>query len=145
MIIRKSCPLILFTALLAAGCANHHVKIQEEDDEEVIEKSEPSDSKTSEAEDELPARPSAHFIKISEFQDWGHLDSQAGNNYRPENLADGNPSTAWALPVKKEYADFGPLHGPVFTLVAPSHIEAIDIMNGYGKSHSSFINNTRAA
>lgn len=74
------------------------------------------------------------------------LENQAGNNYHPDNMTDGDPSTAWAarLSAIDDAYDNGIIVGPVFELESPSKISGIELLNGYCKNSSSFKNNTRA-
>lgn len=68
-----------------------------------------------------------------------HLENQAGNNYSPKNMVDGNVKTAWALPYHS---------GEVilqFSLKKQAKVlEHLIIHNGYEKSEKRFFQNSRA-
>ncbi len=67
------------------------------------------------------------------------LPGQAGNDYGPENLFDGNPDSAWCEGVD------GVGVGEVITLSfggSPPFSRLI-FMNGYGKSETAYFNNAR--
>lgn len=68
-----------------------------------------------------------------------HLENQAGNNYNPKNMVDGNVKTAWALPYHS---------GEVilqFNLKKQAKVvDRIVIHNGYQKSEKRFFQNSRA-
>lgn len=68
-----------------------------------------------------------------------HLENQAGNNYNPKNMVDGNVKTTWALPYRS---------GEVvlqFNLRKQAvSLSRIVINNGYGKSEKRFRQNSRA-
>ena len=71
-----------------------------------------------------------------------HLASQGGNTYKPENLLDGDPATAWV--VNAEDTRYGnPIDLLQFDLDA-QYIDHIVITNGYAKSQQAFSNNARA-
>ena len=65
-----------------------------------------------------------------------HLENQAGNNYSPKNMVDGNVKTAWALPYHS---------GEVilqFSLKKQAKVlEHLIIHNGYEKSEKRFFQN----
>lgn len=100
----------------------------EDDDSEVISKSN-----------------SEHELAIAKATADFRLENQAGNNYKPSNLIDGNPATAWAVPLSSELLLFDDIIGPVFHLSKPSKITSVEITNGYCKNSKSYHNNTRAA
>lgn len=75
------------------------------------------------------------------------LNNQAGNNYHPRNMIDGNSATTWAAKLSQISDDYsnGIIVGPKFYLETPSKIDGVEIQNGYCKNSSSFTNNTRAS
>lgn len=75
------------------------------------------------------------------------LSNQAGNNYHPSKMIDGNSATAWAAKLNQvdDYYENGLICGPVFDLATPSRIAGVELQNGYCKSNDSFKNNTRAS
>ena len=75
------------------------------------------------------------------------LNNQAGNNYHPRNMIDGNSATAWAAKLSQidDYYDNGIIQGPVFELASPAKITGVELQNGYCKNSTSFKNNTRAS
>lgn len=85
-------------------------------------------------------------LRISDAWCEHQLWNQAGNNYHPRKMTDGNPATAWAakLDLVEDYFQNGLIIGPVFDLASPSRISGVELQNGYCKNSSSFKNNTRA-
>ena len=75
------------------------------------------------------------------------LNNQAGNNYHPRNMIDGNSATAWAAKLSQiqDYSGNGIIQGPVFELASPGKITGVELQNGYCKNSTSFKNNTRAS
>lgn len=100
------------------------------------------------SESEAPA-PSAGRKKLRIKDAWSEhqLWNQAGNNYHPRKMTDGNPATAWAakLDLVEDYFHNGLITGPVFDLATPSRIAGVELQNGYCKNNASFKNNTRAS
>lgn len=95
-------------------------------------------------------RPSArdrHKIRITDAYCNHQLGNQAGNNYHPLNMTDGNPATAWAAKVAdiEDYSVNGIIVGPVFDLARSSKIAGVELQNGYCKNSASFRNNSRAS
>lgn len=84
----------------------------------------------------------AHKLKAygAEY-DWC-LAPQAGNNYKAENMFDGNKSTAWAVNWSSAPFDCDALWGPVFNVDA-GRVDYIMFTNGYGKSDKAFHDNAR--
>ena len=77
------------------------------------------------------------------------LAPQGGNTYGAWNMVDGNPATVWAVslndPSVRSYDDDrNCIYGPWFELQCKK-LSHIIIRNGYGKSASSFANNSRAS
>lgn len=73
------------------------------------------------------------------------LADQAGNNYSPRNLIDGNKNTAWSIPRDRLSMSRGFSEGPTVTFRNPEYITGIQIRNGYCKSATVYRNNTRPA
>ena len=78
------------------------------------------------------------------------LAPQGGNTYGAWNMVDGNIATTWAVSLNNRniYAecDLDPswIWGPYFE-VSCKKLSHIIIRNGYGKSASAYINNSRAS
>ncbi|MCF0223259.1 MAG: hypothetical protein HUK20_03240 [Fibrobacter sp.] len=68
-----------------------------------------------------------------------HLANQAGNNYNPKNMVDGNVQTAWALPYRS-----GEVILQFNLKKRAATLDYIAINNGYGKSEKRFRQNSRA-
>ena len=74
------------------------------------------------------------------------LAPQSGNTYGAWNMFDGNPATVWAVSLNDSriyYGDANWIWGPYFE-VPCKKLSHIVIRNGYGKSASAYINNSRA-
>lgn len=85
-----------------------------------------------------------HPVGVSKI-DAPRLGNQAGNNYSPWNLVDGNKNTAWAVPLDKtKPAGQWTIFGPKITFKNAEHLDGVRIRNGYCKSSYAFNNNTRA-
>ena len=69
------------------------------------------------------------------------LNPQAGYTYEASHLVDGDPSTIWAIHLDEDLGDY---YGPSFRIES-GRLAYIIIRNGYGRSITSFRNNTRAA
>ena len=69
------------------------------------------------------------------------LNPQAGYTYEASHLVDGDPSTIWAIDLDEDLGDY---YGPSFRIES-GRLAYIIIRNGYGRSTTSFRNNTRAA
>ncbi|MBR5130988.1 MAG: hypothetical protein IKV04_00415 [Alistipes sp.] len=73
------------------------------------------------------------------------LAPQGGNTYGPWNMLDGNIATAWAVSLDNPYIiDGDMIYGPYFKLSCKK-LSHIVIRNGYAKSASAYINNSRAS
>lgn len=78
------------------------------------------------------------------------LEPQAGNSYRPENLTDGNPATAWVIgdnnnQTWRTYSGDG---NPREISIRPDEnfeVVEIELLNGYNKSDDSWKNNARVS
>lgn len=86
-----------------------------------------------------------HELKINALNNSvNSLPSQENNTYHASNLTDGKLSTGWAVNLDDEGYDKGEVFGPTIEIEPVNNIDYITINNGYGKSESSFKNNTRA-
>ena len=88
-------------------------------------------------------------LKVVSASCSNNLAPQGNNTYGPWNMLDGNPATVWAVnlndPSIRSYdGDQDCIYGPCF-YVKCEKLSHIVIRNGYGKSTSSFINNSRAS
>ncbi len=90
-------------------------------------------------------------LKVVSASCSNNLAPQGNNTYGPWNMLDGNPATVWAVnlndPSIRNYEgdrDRDCIYGPWFD-VKCKKLSHIVIHNGYGKSTSSFINNSRAS
>ena len=72
------------------------------------------------------------------------LAPQGGNTYEAWNMFDGNIATVWAVNLDKAIYDSDALYGP-YMLVPCKKLSHVVIRNGYGKSASAYINNSRAS
>jgi hypothetical protein len=73
------------------------------------------------------------------------LAPQGGNTYGAWNMLDGNIATAWAVSLDNPYIiDGDRIYGPYFKLSCKK-LSHIVIRNGYAKSASAYINNSRAS
>jgi hypothetical protein len=72
------------------------------------------------------------------------LAPQGGNTYEAWNMFDGNIATVWAVNLDKAIYDCDALYGP-YMLVPCKKLSHVVIRNGYGKSASAYINNSRAS
>lgn len=73
------------------------------------------------------------------------LAPQSGNTYGAWNMFDGNPATVWAVNLNNPYIlDNDAIYGPYFE-VPCKKLSHIVIRNGYAKSASAYINNSRAS
>ena len=100
---------------------------------------------------EVSAQSAPTKLKVVKASYNYSLAPQGGNTYGPWNMLDGNIATAWAVSLndKRIYGgdgDCGPywIWGPVFE-VPCKKLSHIIIRNGYGKSASSYIYNSRAS
>lgn len=68
-----------------------------------------------------------------------HLKNQAGNNYNPKNMVDGDIKTAWALPYHS-----GEVILQFNLRKQATSVSRLLIYNGYGKNKKKFLQNSRA-
>lgn len=68
-----------------------------------------------------------------------HLENQAGNNYNPKNMVDGDIKTAWALPYHS-----GEVILQFNLRKQATSVSRLLIYNGYGKNKKKFLQNSRA-
>ena len=99
------------------------------------------DKPTSESEENNDNVPLKLSVKNVEY--WNDVEEQGTNTYKPENMIDGNPATAWAVNLDKASFDNDKLYGSIFTLNC-SKLSHVIIRNGYAKSQEIYSNNTRA-
>ena len=83
-------------------------------------------------------------LKVVKASCYGSLAPQGGNTYGPTNMLDGNIATAWAINLDSATYDCDALYGPYFE-VPCKKLSHIVIRNGYAKSASAYINNSRAS
>ena len=83
-------------------------------------------------------------LKVVKTSDYDSLAPQGGNTYGPTNMLDGNITTAWAINLDSASYDCDALYGPYFE-VPCKKLSHIVIRNGYAKSASAYINNSRAS
>lgn len=83
-------------------------------------------------------------LKVVKASCYGSLAPQGGNTYGPWNMLDGNIATAWAVNLDSASYDSDALYGPYFE-VPCKKLSHIVIRNGYAKSASAYINNSRAS
>lgn len=87
----------------------------------------------------------ATLLRVLDVSYSNSLAPQGNNTYVPWNMLDGNAATAWAVNLNNPAIyDCDKLYGPMFK-VHCKKLSHIVIRNGYGKSTSAFINNSRAA
>jgi hypothetical protein len=90
-------------------------------------------------------------LKVVKASCYGSLAPQGGNTYGAWNMVDGNIATTWAVSLNNRniYGGDGDLdpswiQGPYFE-VPCKKLSHIVIRNGYAKSASAYINNSRAS
>jgi hypothetical protein len=93
---------------------------------------------------EVSAQGAPVKLKVVKASCYGSLAPQGGNTYGPWNMLDGNIATAWAINLDSASYDSDALYGPYFE-VPCKKLSHIVIRNGYAKSASAYINNSRAS
>lgn len=93
---------------------------------------------------EVSAQSAPTKLKVVKASYNYSLAPQGGNTYGPWNMLDGNIATAWAVNLDRAQFDGDALYGPYFEFSCRK-LSHIIIRNGYAKSASAYINNSRAS
>lgn len=104
-----------------------------------VQKNDENNNSSTQSREELP-----HLLTVANVEYWDNVKDQGSNTYGPNNMLDGNPSTAWAVNLEKASYDGDKLYGPIFTLRCKK-LSHIVINNGYAKSDEAYKNNARAS
>ena len=80
-------------------------------------------------------------ITVGQICASSHLDSQSGNSYSAGNLFDAEMKTAWVEGVK----GLGVGEKLLLKLDEPKTVSALEFVNGYNKSKSTFTKNSRVS
>lgn len=87
---------------------------------------------------------SSRKLKVSDIKDLEEtLPPEGSNTYYAKNMFDGKSSTGWAVSLDNFYGCCDRRWGPEFSINA-RRIDYIKILNGYAKSQTAYLNNTRA-
>lgn len=87
-----------------------------------------------------PASDTLNVLSVYSIGDAGdHLENQAGNNYNPKNMVDGDIKTAWALPYHS-----GEVILQFNLKKQATSVSRLLIYNGYGKNKKKYLQNSRA-
>ena len=87
-----------------------------------------------------PASDTLDVLSVYSIGDAGdHLENQAGNNYNPKNMVDGDIKTAWALPYHS-----GEVILQFNLKKQATSVSRLLIYNGYGKNKKKYLQNSRA-
>lgn len=138
--------MALVSLLGASACNKTGDNAGKETVVHIIKVTEQADSDPGDKQSKEPSK-NANILKFKKAycDSWMQLGNQAGNNYSPKNLIDGNPATTWAVKLSQDLVWYNDIVGPILVLSKPSHIDAIELTAGYCKNSASFKNNTRPA